>query len=269
MRLFLVVALFLVLSLREPCISAAREIDRPNVVLIMTDDQGYGDFGFTGNPIIQTPHLDRFASESVFLTHFCVSPVCTPTRASLLTGRYNFRTRAIDTYRGRAMMDPDEVTLAETLSSAGYETGIFGKWHLGDCYPMRPMDQGFKESLVLRGGGLSQPSDPPESTGYFDPVLFRNGELVKTKGYCSDIYTEEAIAFIHKNKNQIHTPWSILDYLDLPVTNALRFPLGLSISPVLPCQADMRGMGIPYDNPWGVIPASSTDVVEPVFVVGE
>ncbi len=202
MRLFLALTLFFILSLREPCISASRETDRPNVVLIMTDDQGYGDFGFTGNPIIQTPHLDRLASESVFLTNFCVSPVCTPTRACLLTGRYNYRTRAIDTYRGRAMMDPDEVTLAETLSSAGYETGIFGKWHLGDCYPMRAMDQGFKESLVLRGGGLSQPSDPPESTGYFDPVLFRNGVPVKTKGYCSDIYTDEAIAFIQKNKDR-------------------------------------------------------------------
>ncbi len=202
MKVLIAAALFLVLSIREPCITLARESSRPNVVLIMTDDQGYGDFGFTGNPIIQTPHLDRLATESVFLTNFCVSPVCTPTRACLLTGRYNYRTRAIDTYRGRAMMDADEVTIAETLSSAGYETGIFGKWHLGDCYPLRAMDQGFKESLVFRGGGLSQPSDPPESTGYFDPVLFRNGEAVKTKGYCSDIYTEEAITFMRNNKNR-------------------------------------------------------------------
>lgn len=202
MKLLLALVLFLALSLREPGISSAKEVERPNVVLIMTDDQGYGDFGFTGNPLIQTPNLDRLASESVFLTNFCVSPVCTPTRASLLTGRYNYRTRAIDTYRGRAMMDPEEVTLAEMLSSAGYQTGIFGKWHLGDCYPMRAMDQGFKESLVLRGGGLSQPSDPPESTGYFDPVLFRNGKPVKTKGYCSDIYTDEAISFIQGNKDQ-------------------------------------------------------------------
>ncbi|HEX5102902.1 MAG TPA: sulfatase-like hydrolase/transferase, partial [Pirellulaceae bacterium] len=110
---------------------------RPNVVLIMTDDQGYGDLGFHGNPLIHTPQIDTLAKESVRLKYFYVSPVCTPTRACLMTGRYNYRTRAIDTFRGRAMMDPAEITVAELLKEAGYATGIFGKWHLGDCYPMR------------------------------------------------------------------------------------------------------------------------------------
>lgn len=174
---------------------------RPNIVLILTDDQGYGDLGFTGNPLIYTPNLDRFACQSVFLSNFCVSPVCTPTRASLMTGRYNYRTRAIDTYRGRAMMDPGEVTLAEVCQAAGYRTGIFGKWHLGDCYPLRAMDQGFEESLVLRGGGLSQPSDYPESKGYFDPILMHNGQTTQTHGYCSDIFTEAAIKFIEQNQD--------------------------------------------------------------------
>ncbi len=118
---------------------------RPNVILIMTDDQGYGDLGVTGNPVIRTPHLDAMASRSATLSRFYVSPVCAPTRASLMTGRYNYRTRAIDTYIGRAMMEPGEVTVAEILRDAGYATGIFGKWHLGDNYPFRPMDQGFSE----------------------------------------------------------------------------------------------------------------------------
>ena len=111
----------------------------------MTDDQGYGDLGVHGNPIIRTPNIDAMAKKSAVLPNFYVSPVCTPTRASLMTGRYNYRTRAIDTFRGRAMMDTSEVTVAELLKAAGYATGIFGKWHLGDCYPMRPMDQGFDD----------------------------------------------------------------------------------------------------------------------------
>ncbi|HEY5311231.1 MAG TPA: arylsulfatase, partial [Pirellulales bacterium] len=178
--------------------AAAGSARRPNVVLIMSDDQGYGDLGMKGNPVIHTPRIDRLAREGVELTHFYVSPVCTPTRASLMTGRYNYRTRAIDTFSGRAMMDPAEVTLAETLGAAGYRTGIFGKWHLGDCYPMRAMDQGFQESLVLFGGGLCQPADPPSGNSYFSPTLSHNGKQVKTQGYCSDVYTSAALDFIRK-----------------------------------------------------------------------
>ena len=111
---------------------------RPNVILIMTDDQGYGDFGVTGNPLIRTPNIDALAKSSAKMTNFYVSPVCAPTRASLMTGRYNYRTRAVDTFLGRAMMDPQEITIAEIMKSAGYATAIFGKWHLGDNYPMRP-----------------------------------------------------------------------------------------------------------------------------------
>jgi arylsulfatase A-like enzyme len=162
----------------------AQELKRPNVILIMTDDQGYGDLGVHGNPIIRTPNIDAMAKRSAVLPNFYVSPVCTPTRASLMTGRYNYRTRAIDTFRGRAMMDTAEVTIAELLKDAGYATGIFGKWHLGDCYPMRPIDQGFEMSLVHRGGGIGQPSDPPGAEDkYTDPVLFRNGQAEAASGY--------------------------------------------------------------------------------------
>lgn len=170
---------------------------RPNVVLVITDDQGFGDFGFAGNPVIRTPNLDALAQRSARLTNFYVSPVCTPTRAALMTGRWCQRTRAFDTYIGRAMMEPDEVTVAEVLRDAGYATGIFGKWHLGDCHPMRAMDQGFELALVLRGGGIGQPSDPIGGEGkYTDPVLFRNGVREETKGYCTDVYFREALAWM-------------------------------------------------------------------------
>ena len=170
---------------------------RPNVIVIMTDDQGYGDFGATGNTLIETPHLDAMAARSASLSTFYVSPVCSPTRASLMTGRYNYRTRCIDTWVGRSMMEPDEVTVAEVLKDAGYATGIFGKWHLGDCYPMRPNDQGFEESLIHRGGGLAQPADPRENhRRYTDAILFRNGQQVQTKGYCTDVYFDAALDYI-------------------------------------------------------------------------
>ncbi|MBI3822509.1 MAG: sulfatase-like hydrolase/transferase [Planctomycetes bacterium] len=127
---------------------------KPNVILIMTDDQGHGDLGFHGNPIIKTPNLDKFAKQAVRMKNFHVSPVCSPTRASLMTGRYNYRTGVVDTFQGRAMMHADETTLAELLRAIGYRTGIFGKWHLGDNYPLRAIDQCFMESLVLKGGGI-------------------------------------------------------------------------------------------------------------------
>lgn len=187
-------SLFLAASL-----NAATE--RPNVVLIMTDDQGIGDFGSVGNPVIETPQLDAMAARSASMSTFYVSPVCSPTRACLMTGRYNYRTKCIDTWLGRSMMDPGEVTIAEVLSEAGYATGIFGKWHLGDCYPMRAHDQGFEQALVHRGGGLAQPADPIENERrYTDPILFRNGQQVQTKGYCTDVYFEAATEFI----DQVH-----------------------------------------------------------------
>jgi arylsulfatase A-like enzyme len=194
---------------------------RPNIVLIIADDMGHGDLGFHGNPIIRTPHLDRLARQSVRLTRFYVSPVCSPTRASLLTGRYNYRTGIVDTFLGRSLMHPDEVTLAELLAAAGYRTGIFGKWHLGDNYPLRAIDQGFHEALVHKGGGIGQPSDPPGGSSYFDPVLQHNGKEVQIKGYCSDVFTDAAINFIAKNKdapffiylpfNCPHTPLQVPD----------------------------------------------------------
>ena len=173
----------------------------PNVILIITDDMGYGDFSFHGNRWIQTPNFDKLASNSARWENFYVNPVCSPTRASTFTGRYYIRTKCVDTYLGRSMMASDEVTLAEALSGAGYKTGIFGKWHLGDNYPMRPSDQGFDTSLVLRGGGLAQPSDPIENNGrYTNPILFRDDQEVQTKGYCTDVFFDAAKQFITNSK---------------------------------------------------------------------
>ncbi len=181
---------------RPQSVHAANEPKRPNVLLIMSDDQGYGDLGFHGNPRIKTPNLDRFARESVRMKTFCVSPVCSPTRASLMTGRYNYRTGVVNTYLGRSLMHPDETTLAEALGSAGYRTGIFGKWHLGDNAPSRAIDQGFQRALVIKGGGIGQASDPPGGSTYLDPVLQDNGVPKRFSGYCSDVYTTAAIDFV-------------------------------------------------------------------------
>jgi arylsulfatase A-like enzyme len=197
-----VVALCCGLGTARAAAEDGAQAKRPNVVVIITDDQGHGDLGFHGNPKIRTPHLDQLARQGVRLDRFYVMPVCAPTRACLMTGRYNYRTRVVDTFLGRAMMDPGEVTLAEMLGGAGYRTAIFGKWHLGDNYPLRPIDQGFQEALVLKGGGIGQPSDPPGGSSYFNPVLQHNGRQVTAKGYCSDVFAGAAIDFIAANRDR-------------------------------------------------------------------
>src|SRR5688500_11443863 len=175
---------------------------RPNVILIITDDQGYGDVSIHGNDKVRTPNMDRIAREGVQFTQFHVNPVCSPTRASLMTGRYYYRTGVVDTFLGRSMMHNDEVTLAEVLGKAGYRTGIFGKWHLGDNYPLRPIDQGFQEAVVIKGGGLGQPSDFPGGGSYTDPILLHNGKPERYKGYCTEIYVNEALRFIQANRER-------------------------------------------------------------------
>ena len=199
---------------------------QPNVILIMTDDQGYGDLGITGNPNIHTPTVDdKFANKSIQFNNFFVSPVCAPTRSSLMTGRYSLRTGVRDTYNGGAIMSNNETTIAEILKEANYATGIFGKWHLGDNYPFRPSEQGFDESLIHLAGGIGQVGDFTNyfkgDTSYFDPILWKNNKQNQYEGYCSDIFTDNAIDFIKKNHkkpffcylsfNAPHTPLQVPD----------------------------------------------------------
>ena len=190
----------------QPFLGLAQNESRPNVIIIMTDDQGYGDLGINGNPHVKTPVIDKFASENIRFNNFYVSPVCAPTRSSLMTGRYSLRTGVRDTYNGGAIMASSEVTIAEMLKQAGYYTGVFGKWHLGDNYPGRPSDQGFDESLIHLSGGMGQVGDFTTyfkgNKSYFDPVLWHNNKKKAYQGYCSDIFTDQAINFIEKNKDQ-------------------------------------------------------------------
>lgn len=217
-----------------------RAADPPlNVLLVITDDQGFGDLGCHGNPVIRTPNLDAFAKQSVWLKNFYVCPVCSPTRSSLMTGLYNYRTGVVDTYLGRSMMRPDVKTLPEYLAAAGYRTGLFGKWHLGDNYPLRPEDRGFQETLWSQGGGLAQPADPPgqdPKTAYFNPTLKKNGKEVKTTGYCTDVFTDAAIDFIKTESqkpffayvayNAPHNPFQVPDKFAAPYRKLDLTPAG-------------------------------------------
>jgi len=198
---------------------------RPNVVLILTDDQGYGDLGCHGHPVLQTPNMDKLYSDSVRFTDFHVGPTCSPTRASLMTGRYCNRTGVWHTIQGRSLLRRDEVTMADVFSASGYRTGIFGKWHLGDNYPFRPQDRGFDEVLIHKGGGVGQGPDY-WGNDYFDDTYFRNGKPEKFIGYCTDIWFDEAMKFIESNKgrpffcylstNAAHSPHRVADEYSRP-----------------------------------------------------
>ena len=171
--------------------------DKPNVVLILTDDQGYGDLGCTGNPVIKTPNMDGLAAESSTLDDYHVAPTCSPTRSALMSGHWTNRTGAWHTILGRSMLRTDEVTLGQLLKDNGYTTGMFGKWHLGDNFPYRPEDRGFDEVYRHGGGGVGQTPDVWDNS-YFDGHYFHNGEIVPAKGFCTDVFFEAGHAFIRR-----------------------------------------------------------------------
>jgi len=169
--------------------------ERPNVVFILTDDQGFGDLACHGNTVIQTPNLDRLHAESVRFTNFHVSATCSQTRAQLMTGRYPTRTGVWHTIAGRSLLRRNQVTLADHFRAAGYDTGIFGKWHLGDNFPYRPQDHGFQDVLSMGGGGAANISNY-WANDYFDDTYIRNGNWEKQQGYCTDVWFREALRFI-------------------------------------------------------------------------
>ncbi|MEK6237099.1 MAG: arylsulfatase, partial [Planctomycetales bacterium] len=204
---------------------------KPNVILVITDDQGYGDVAAHGNTMIKTPNLDKLHGQAVRLTDFHVDPTCSPTRSALMSGRYSTRTGVWHTIMGRSLMSGAELTVAEVFQSAGYATGMFGKWHLGDNYPCRPQDQGFQEAFYNGGGGVTQ---TPDFFGndYFDDTYYRNGKPEKTEGYCTDVWFDNAMAFIEKNAkagkpfftylttNAPHGPFLVADKYSQPYRDA-------------------------------------------------
>ncbi|HBV61817.1 MAG TPA: hypothetical protein DEF45_02235 [Rhodopirellula sp.] len=177
------------------CKALAERSKRPNVIVIMTDDQGYGDLSCHGNPTLKTPNLDALSSESIRFTDFHVAPFCTPTRAALMTGRYPARTGAYRTSSGRTSLHKREKTLGDLFTINGYATGMFGKWHLGDNAPTRPMDKGFERSVWHRCGGVTQISDY-WGNDYFDDTYLVGDKWKKFDGYCTDVWFDEAMGFI-------------------------------------------------------------------------
>ena len=187
-------------GLGPECSAASLAGRRPNIVFVLTDDQGYGDLSCHGHPILQTPNIDRVHREGVRFTDFHVSPTCSPTRSALLTGRHEFKNGVTHTILERERLSLKATTLAEVLKSAGYATGIFGKWHLGDEPEYWPSRRGFDEMFIHGGGGIGQtyPGSCGDAPGniYFDPAILHNGQFVKTQGYCTDVFFAQAMKWM-------------------------------------------------------------------------
>ncbi|MFP6872400.1 MAG: arylsulfatase [Verrucomicrobiales bacterium] len=178
---------------------------RPNIILVMTDDQGYAPVGAHGHPWIKTPNLDRVHAESTRFERFLVSPTCSPTRSALMSGRHPLKNGVTHTILERERMALGTTTLAQVLKSAGYTTGIFGKWHLGDEEPYQPHKRGFDEAFIHGAGGIGQAykcscADAPGNK-YFDPVIRHNGSFVKTKGYCTNLFFTAGLGWIKEVKD--------------------------------------------------------------------
>jgi len=190
---------------------------RPNIVLIMTDDQGWLHLGSSGHPFLHTPRSDEFAKESLVFNDFVVSSTCAPTRAALMSGAHPFKSGVTHTIHERERMALDMTTLPEVLQSAGYRTGIFGKWHLGDEDEFLPDNRGFDEVFIHGAGGIGQcfpgsGSDipridigqegfDPSLPVYFNPLLYHNGDYVQTKGFCTDVFFDEALDWMEEQRD--------------------------------------------------------------------
>ena len=197
----------------------------PNVIFIITDDQGYGDIGYHGNPALKTPNLDQMARESVQLDNHHHDPLCSPSRAALLTGQYACRNGVWHVIQGRHLLNPAATTMADIFAANGYRTAMFGKWHLGDNYPFAPQYRGFDETLCHRGGGIGELPDY-WGNNYNDDVYFRNGEPKRCDGYCTDVFFGASLDFIEDNAeapffvylapNAMHAPHIVPDQYAAP-----------------------------------------------------
>jgi arylsulfatase len=210
---------------------AAEEPVRPNIILVMTDDQGYGDLGCHGHPFLKTPNLDRLYDQSMRFTDFHVSPTCAPTRGALMSGKLSFKVGITHTILERERMALSATTVAEVLRGAGYTTGIFGKWHLGDADPYQPENRGFDEVFIHGAGGIGQNYPGTQGavpgTGYFNPIIKHNGIFEQTEGYCTDVFFRQALGWIKANKektpffaylapNAPHGPFIVADSYKAP-----------------------------------------------------
>jgi len=200
--------LFLALLIYLIPFASAGELSgtKPNIIVMMTDDQGYGPVGRHGHPWIKTPNLDRMYDKSTRFDRFLVSPTCTPTRAAMMSGRHPMKNGITHTILERERMALSTVTLPQVLKKSGYTTGIFGKWHLGDEEAYQPHNRGFDEAFIHGAGGIGQAyncscADAPGNK-YFDPVIRHNGSFVKTKGYCTDLFFTSALGWIKQVKDK-------------------------------------------------------------------
>jgi len=181
--------------------SIAAAASQPNIILVLTDDQGFGQLACQGHPWLETPHIDALQKESIRFTDFQVSPTCSPTRAALLTGNVPFKNGVTHTGGARCRMALSAKTLPQYLKESGYTSGIFGKWHLGYEEAYQPGSRGFDEVFIHGYGGIGQPQDVKGNT-YYDPTIRHNGQFVKTKGFCTDVFFSQALGWIKANKDK-------------------------------------------------------------------
>jgi arylsulfatase A-like enzyme len=196
---------------------AQAQTARPNVIIILSDDQGYGDISAHGNPALKTPNLDKLHHESVRLTDFHVAPMCTPTRGQLMTGVNALRNGATSVTAGRSLLRPGFPTMAEIFKGGGYRTALFGKWHLGDSYPNLPHHRGFDEAVYHMGWGVMSVAEPWLNDN-FDDFYYHNGRLEQYKGYCTDVWFDLSMKWM-KERRERNEPF----FLYLP-TNAPHGP---------------------------------------------
>ncbi|WP_442506801.1 arylsulfatase [Novipirellula sp. SH528] len=215
----MIAGLLAILACADLVIAAPLAGSRPNIVLVMTDDQGMGDLSCMGNEVVKTPEIDRFYEQSLRFTDFQVSPTCAPTRSAIMSGRVPFKNGVTHTIRQRERMALDSFTISQALQSAGYQTGLFGKWHLGDEEAYLPQNRGFDEVLMHGAGGIGQVSlgdfPPNGQNTYFDNVLLHNDTIVQTKGFCTDLFFASALSWI-KQQNEAKEPYFAYISLNAP-----------------------------------------------------